>query len=609
LTPVVPQPHAGVLARLSIGQKMLLATFGLLLFVTGALISATYFQARRTAEVVASERLRGISRQMGDMLRTSSLQLGTQSRAMSRKPALRAFIESPSPATRSAATAALEYTGPATNQVLRVELRNARDSILLVSTAGAAAGGSVGEFGKVPEIGEDDSITVGLLRQVRDTVLYPVAARVPGTTAYVVHWRQMATSRRAREQLSRLIGSDATVLIGDADGSFWTDLEGAASVPRAPSGRIAGDTSGQVFRAGDMLVSAVPIAGTPWIVRVQAPREAAMAPVGDFIVRLALIAALCLAVGLLLAWLLSRRITDPLRRLTVASDALAAGQHPLAIAAHGTDEIGRLGRSFDTMARQIDEARALLEQRVTERTRELNEALSALHQAQDTLVRKEKLAMLGQLASSVGHELRNPLGVMTNAVYYLEAVQRDAPETVKDYLGILRQQITLSERIVSDLLDFARIRAPQRERVNVASLVRTQLERAGTQSGVRLDQNVPTDLPTVHVDPVQMGQVVLNMLSNAMQAMGDKGGVLGIRARLDGDNRLLLEVSDTGSGVADEIREKIFEPLFTTKARGIGLGLAVSRSLARANDADLTLARAKDPTTFVLTLPLDAKGA
>ena len=98
-----------------------------------------------------------------------------------------------------------------------------------------------------------------------------------------------------------------------------------------------------------------------------------------------------------------------------------------------------------------------------ERTAGLEQTLTTLRDTQEQLVRREKLAMLGQLASGVGHELRNPLGVMTNAVYYLEMIQPDAPPDVQEYLGILRAQIGLAEKIVGDLLDFSHIRPPRRD--------------------------------------------------------------------------------------------------------------------------------------------------
>jgi signal transduction histidine kinase len=245
------------------------------------------------------------------------------------------------------------------------------------------------------------------------------------------------------------------------------------------------------------------------------------------------------------------------------------------------------------------EAEALLSDRV----RSLYLTKARLEEAQEELVRKERLATLGQLAGSVGHELRNPLGVMTNAVYYLEAVLPSAPPDVVEYLAILRKQIHLSERIVGDLLGFSRNNAPRLERVSIADLVAEQLSRADAPDGVRVERVIPDVLPDVMIDPVQIGQVLLNLIINALQAM-EQGGTLTVRCAPDVDN-LRVEVRDTGPGVPEQIRHKIFDPLFTTRARGIGLGLALSRSLAEANRGRLTLADSGGTgACFELELPL-----
>jgi signal transduction histidine kinase len=255
------------------------------------------------------------------------------------------------------------------------------------------------------------------------------------------------------------------------------------------------------------------------------------------------------------------------------------------------------------MAEQVSQSHHDLEDQVAERTVELRAAYGQLIEKQDELVRAEKLATLGQLASGVGHELRNPLGVMTNAVYYLEIVLSEAPETVHEYLDILRGQIGLSEKIVGDLLDFARLKPPQVELVSIESIVDHQIQRLGPLNGVTLSKEFPVDLSQVAVDPIQIGQVVLNLLMNGVQAMVSQGGTLWVRAYTRGD-QVELAVTDEGEGIPGKNLEKIFEPLFTTKARGIGLGLAVSRSLAQGNRGTLT---ASSPTgegaTFLLTLP------
>jgi PAS domain S-box-containing protein len=243
-----------------------------------------------------------------------------------------------------------------------------------------------------------------------------------------------------------------------------------------------------------------------------------------------------------------------------------------------------------------------------ERTVELDRALVQLKDAQQALVRREKLAILGQLASGVGHELRNPLGVMTNALYYLDAVIADPPANVKEYLGILRNQVDLSEKIVSDLLDFARVKPPQRQAVPLGGVVDRQLEGAGPMKNITVRTDIPPAVPPAFADQVQVGQVVLNLLTNAIQAIGDRGGSIAVRAGVT-NGLVRLEVSDNGHGIPAENLQRIFEPLFTTKARGMGLGLAVSRALAIANGGDITVESAEGKgSTFTLTLPVAENG-
>jgi signal transduction histidine kinase len=268
------------------------------------------------------------------------------------------------------------------------------------------------------------------------------------------------------------------------------------------------------------------------------------------------------------------------------------------------DELGIMAETFNEMAHEIEESRREVEGRVSARTRELETALGELREAQETLVRKEKLAMLGLLAGGVGHELRNPLGVMTNAIYYLSAVLKDAPTEVAEYLDIVATQIRLSEKIVGDLLDFARIRPPEFESVSVQQIVDEQLMRAGSMNGIRIEHDFPADLPRVRVDRVQIGQVVLNLITNAVQAMNGHGAHLTFRGRPAANGFVRLDVVDSGMGMTPAEMQRLFEPLFTTKARGIGLGLAVSRGLVLANGGVISAdSRPGNGTTMSVSLP------
>ena len=194
---------------------------------------------------------------------------------------------------------------------------------------------------------------------------------------------------------------------------------------------------------------------------------------------------------------------------------------------------------------------------------------------------------------------------MSNAAYIIErSIESQHPAKAHEYLKVLNAQIRLSERIVTDLLDSARSPSPQRRLVDVRGLVNEQLRRVTVPANVRVDVTIDQKLSPVDVDPDQIGQILVNLLTNAAQAIGNKPGVLSVYAH-NGDGRVRIEVRDTGPGVPDEIVEKIFEPLFTTKARGIGLGLSVSRSLAVANSGELLVANHPEGgAVFTLDLPV-----
>ena len=311
-------------------------------------------------------------------------------------------------------------------------------------------------------------------------------------------------------------------------------------------------------------------------------------------------------------WLgFSLREAEALRRGRILSNsAIAASLLLAAIVVYvGLASINR--RLEEAMA-GLKEYSERLEEMVDERTKELRDA-------QEQLVRREKLAVLGQLAGGVGHELRNPLAVISNAVYYLNMVLSDADETTataREYLEMIASEVRNSGRIVSDLLDFSRTRSPEREETAISELVAQVLEKQPPPEKVEVTTRIASDLPPVFVDPWQIEQVLVNLVTNAYQAMAE-GGRLTIVADLIEDdsiripqsairNRLIrIRVSDTGCGIPEENMGKVFEPLFTTRTRGIGLGLALSRNLVEANGGRIEVeSEVGKGSTFTVWLPV-----
>lgn len=596
-------------SRLPISVKLPVVMGTLMLAVLTATTTVGLLDVRGVILSAAGQRLSSVSRQIATMLETSTRALASSADSLATGPALRAYLQSPTVATRGPAIRALEHLGRQPQLVVATELWNADATPLLQS----------GGFARLPQVDRQavarvaattGHATVGSFVLMNDSFLLPVIAPVaagPQPLGYYVMWRRLGGSSAGRQAMVGLVGEESSILLGSTTGGPWTDLEKTVAPPPAlrPGATVAQYQRGDSTRLG----SAASVAGAPWLVVAEFPRSVVMRPMWALLRRRALIATAAVVLAMLVAWIASQYLVRPLRQLTERAEAMTEAGYATRIGIDRHDELGRLARAFDHAAERVREDQQRLENRVRERTVELHEALEQLRSAQDMLLRKERLAILGQLSSGVGHELRNPLGVMTNAVYYLDAVAGGTSPKVKEYLGILRTQIALSERIVGDLLDFARVKQPQRQSVSLAELADAQLGRAGDLTGVRVQKEFPAGLPRAYVDPMQVGQVVLNLLVNAVQAMGTDGGELRLRGSANGDGRLRLEVQDTGPGIDPALIEKIFEPLYTTKARGIGLGLAVSRSLAANNGAQLTaVSTPGQGATFVLSLPIASPG-
>jgi PAS domain S-box-containing protein len=245
----------------------------------------------------------------------------------------------------------------------------------------------------------------------------------------------------------------------------------------------------------------------------------------------------------------------------------------------------------------LEEYNTRLEMEVEQRTRELRET-------QEQLLRKEKLVVLGELAGTMGHELRNPLGVINSAIYYLILVQPEAGEKIKKYHAMIEQEVRTAEKIITDLLDFARITSVEQELVSISGLVQGVLSRFHVPSPVKVILKLPPALPMVFADPHHLEQVLGNLVTNACQAM-QAGGRLTISAHM-ANELVAITVKDNGIGILPENIKNVFEPLYTTRAKGIGLGLAISRKLAAANGGRIEVESAPGKgSSFTLWLPIN----
>jgi len=236
---------------------------------------------------------------------------------------------------------------------------------------------------------------------------------------------------------------------------------------------------------------------------------------------------------------------------------------------------------------------------------ERKQAERVLDATQQRLVRAEKLAAIGQLASGIAHELRNPLAVINNAAYYLKMRIGGEDKSVDKHLGIMEREVFRSSGIIAGLLDFARTREPRLEQVELSSFVDEIMSKLSMPRGINLlFDNQAKDIKMA-IDAEQIKRVLLNLISNAIQAM-PSGGELSIQIRPN-DGYVELDVSDTGAGIEQKYRSRIFEPLFTTRSDkgGTGIGLSICKSIVDAHHGTIKLkSQVAKGTTFTVKLPI-----
>jgi len=322
------------------------------------------------------------------------------------------------------------------------------------------------------------------------------------------------------------------------------------------------------------------------------------------------------------ALLFARTITKPVFQLVEGTEELGRGNLEYRVGMENRgDEIGQLSRAFNQMAenlKTVTASRDELNKEIAERKRaeealeEYSENLEKmvkkrtkeLEDVQEQLVRRERLAVLGQLSGGVAHELRSPLGAIRNAAYFLNMVLEEPEPEVKESLDILEKEVAASDRIINSLLDFARPKPLAPEEVNINDVIQDMLSRSDVPENVEVVSQLDESLPNIQADSTQLGIVFGNIIRNAIQAMLE-GGKLVVKSEVPGPEWVAVSFADTGVGIPPEDVPKLFEPLFTTKAKGIGLGLAIIKNLIEKHGGTIEVeSEVGKGTTFTVKLPI-----
>jgi signal transduction histidine kinase len=632
----------GVQRALSIEWKLPLLITAVLAAGLIAFLAFTYFTLARRSETIVRDRFIHASRLVASDMATAIAERKAAFDSVASSPRIVDFLKfaGTNPARSKADTAAVA--------TLLARVVGGRDSlaVLLMDTTRrvlASTGRPI-----PPEIGviDPESVTptssddaIGVVRvsqlvNVGDRTLFWIVAPVVAQNrrlGYILEPRWLLGSPNALRDLREMTREDLMLFSRNIDGTGWNYPPGIAM--SAPSHRevtrlgVTHERPGM----GRLIVEEAPVVGTPWVIVLDSPVQTLFARLKATIERLAWWSLLLLAAGAALSWAIGRRITTPIVALTTAADQVGSGTYARVIPVVGNDEVGRLTVRFHEMASQVSDARRELERRASDAQHVADELAGANRRLQQAMTEAESARTEAERArgeseaanraksdflAMMSHELRTPLNAIAGYAQLLEmGIHGPVTDQQRDALNrIARSQAHLLT-LINDVLNFARIDAGQMRYVvedvpmhdtlaGLEPLVAPQI--AARHLTFAYVACLPEIVAAADGDKVR--QVVVNLLSNAVKYTPVGGTV---RLACDADAAMVrIHVTDTGPGIDPDQLPVIFEPFvqghraLNRPNEGVGLGLAISRDLARGMGGDVTVTTELGVgSTFTLALP------
>jgi len=567
---------------ISIERKLPLLVTVLLLGVAAAQLAIGYGKVRQESRNLIDKRLPLAGRVLADAFQLGQTRMRVT--ALAHNPAVVEYMRSGGQRGREQALTAMRGIAADTASNLGLELRDFGGRLLLRS----------GRFSIADSVlvspGTDSARYGPLLR--RDTTIYFAIATATGAEhsgGIVQLVARLQLNERTRKTLTGLAGGDITLLLGNANGEPWTDF--ATIVPAPPDSVRTSQKPIRYVRGGEMLrASAAPVPGTPWMVVAQLPSRLIATPARAYIRGMAPIALVIVVLGALVAWWGSRQVTRPLGEITKAAEAITTGHLDQRVRVGGDDELGRLAQSFNTMADQVARSHHQLEDKVAERTAELE-----------------------SFSYSVSHDLRAPLRAIHGfARILLEDHQTNLDPEAQRLLGVIDQNTRHMGQLIDDLLAFSRLGRQSISRSTVdmnelTGVVVDEIRRSEAGRNGHFEVQV-ADLRHAYGDPALLRQVLSNLIQNAVKfTRGRPQPRIEVGSTTNGD-QTVYSVKDNGAGFDPRYTDKLFG-VFQRLHRpeefeGTGVGLAIVKRIVQRHGGRVWAeGKTNEGATFYFALP------
>jgi len=600
------------MSRYSLRWRLPALIAGLIALVVTTFLAAAYREVQRDLLSAAFRRAQTAADQVGGLFAQSSLQRLAEFQRLASNPVFVRMLDSPTEATRDAARASLAAFAGSGPQVIDL-WNDAGQRVLTVAVPPNAAD-------RLPVGAPPSQAGIRPLRHEGPVVLSEAVAAVatkgaPDDGATESNrsrgWlvlRRPATAAPTADVLNRLVGADATIAVGNADGSVWTDLSKIVDPPRVDLSR-AGTAEARTADGVRQIGALALIRGTPWSIWIAFPRDAILAPARTFLGQMMLMAFVFLVFGTVIAALAAARITSPLRALSSASEAIAAGEYSRRVPVNRRDEIGRLSAAFNAMTERVDHAHRELEERVRERTLGLEQASRLLQERVGELAAVNR--ELEAFSYSVSHDLRASLRHITGFAMMLEgSAGKSLDGDGLRYLATITAAATRMGRLIDDLLSFSRVGRTElrQSRVDLNQIRREAQQEVLREVNGRVIDWQLRDLPTVEGDPALLRLVFVNLLSNALKYSSARPRTEIEVGVVPGGPEVVVFVRDNGVGFDMQYADKlfgVFQRLHSSdEFEGTGIGLAnVRRIVQRHGGRTWADGKINEGATFYFSLP------
>ncbi len=409
-----------------------------------------------------------------------------------------------------------------------------------------------------------------------------------GVIGYIAHERRIASNTQADRSAGALAGDGVTTYFRNADGTVWATIGGAPVTPPRRGDEQLTDRHADE----EVLTATAPIAGTPLQILMQSRLDDVLSAPRTALRRLMIVGTLLMLAGMGAALLIGRRVAKPIVAVADAAESIARGRYDVRVPAADIAEIARLAESFNHMANEV----------------------AAADETRRELAHMGRVAAVAELAASISHELRQPLtAIRANAEagsMLLTPGTRDLEEAAESFRNIVGDCDRAAE-VINQIRLLLRKEPPATTMVDLNDICRQAVHLLQHDAALRhtvLDLVVAPSQLTVIGDPVQLQQVVLNLTLNALDAASGsrRQRTVSVSATL-GKGVAEIAIRDSGLGIPSDAQPHLFEPFFTTKTQGLGMGLAIVRSIVERHHGRVHATNvAGGGAIFTVTLPVSA---